>query len=126
MIRGIRGATTVHRNESEEIISHTREVIKEMVEVNGIEPEDIASVFISMTSDLNAAFPAKALRQLSGWTYVPVMCMKEVEVEGSLEKCIRVMMNVNTEKTQKEINHIYHHEAKRLRPDLVSKEGIDK
>lgn len=124
-MRGVRGATTVIHNESEEIISHTRELIEEMVIKNQIKPEYIANILISVTSELNADFPAKALRQLEGWTYVPVMCMQEIEVTGGLEKCIRVMMTINTEKDQKSIQHIYQKDAVRLRPDLRSKEGAD-
>lgn len=125
MIRGVRGATTVLRNESEEIISHTQKLIEEMVETNQIEAKDIANVFISVTKELNADFPAKALRRLSGWTYVPVMCMQEIEVVGGLEKCIRVMMTINTEKNQQEIQHIYQQEAVKLRPDLRPGEGAN-
>lgn len=126
MMRGVRGATTVSNNESEEIISHTQNLVEEMVAANQIKPEDITHVLISVTSELNADFPAKALRRLTGWTYVPVMCMQEIEVTGSLKKCIRVMMTINTEKDQKSVKHIYQHEAVRLRPDLHSKEGADK
>lgn len=119
MIRGIRGAITVRKNEPESIISATERLIKEMVKKNEVKPELIASVFISATSDLNASFPAKALRRLSGWSYVPVTCMQEMAVPGSLEKCIRIMMHVETEKSQREIRHIYLENAKNLRPDLV-------
>jgi chorismate mutase len=119
MIRGIRGATTVNHNESNEIISHTKELVAAMVEENQLDPQDIASVFISVTEDINADFPAKALRLLNGWKYVPVMCMKEIAVPGSLAQCIRVMITVNTSKSQKDVVHIYHYDAKKLRPDLV-------
>lgn len=124
-MRGVRGATTVTKNESEEIISQTKNLVEEMVTANQIKPQDITHVLISVTSELNADFPAKALRLMDGWRYVPVMCMQEIEVAGSLEKCIRVMMTVNTEKDQKSIEHIYQREAVKLRPDLRSKEGAD-
>lgn len=120
MTRGIRGATTIEKNEKEQIISRTKALIEEMTEKNQVHPEDISHIFISVTKDVNAGFPAKALRQLTGWTYVPVMCMKEIDVPGSLELCIRVMMVVNTEKQQQEIVHTFHHEAIKLRPDLLA------
>ncbi|MDC3415374.1 chorismate mutase [Aquibacillus salsiterrae] len=120
MIRGIRGATTVEKNDETEIVQNTRQLVEEIVEQNNVKPEDIASVLISVTSDLNAGFPAKALRLIEGWTYVPVMCMKEIEVPGSLAKCIRVMMTVNTTINQQDITHVYQKNATVLRPDLSS------
>ncbi|MBE3570645.1 MAG: chorismate mutase [Bacillales bacterium] len=119
MIRGIRGATTVDKNEETEIISATKQLLVEMIESNHIQPEDVASVFISVTKDLFATFPAKALREIEGWTYVPVMCMQEIPVPKSLEKCIRIMMHVETMVPQEEIRHIYLNHAVVLRPDLA-------
>lgn len=123
MTRGVRGATTVSENEEHQMIENTRVLVKEMVETNQIKPNDISHVFISVTRDLNAGFPAKALRQLEGdgWSLVPVMCMAEIEVPGSLTQCIRIMMVVNTERAQADIQHIFHNEAIKLRPDLVKR-----
>lgn len=121
MTRGIRGATTVKENDKQEILDHTLSLLKEMIEKNDVKAEDVSHVFISATNDLNAVFPAQSLRQIPGWTYVPVMCMREIDVPGSLPKCIRIMMVVNTDKAQTEIQHIYHHDAVKLRPDLVAK-----
>lgn len=118
MIRGVRGAITVDRNDEQEIISAAEILLREAAASNGITPDDVASIFISATDDVDAAFPARALRNLDGWTYVPVMCMQELAVPGSLEKCIRMMIHFNTEKTQKEIKHIYLEGAAGLRPDL--------
>ncbi|WP_042223593.1 chorismate mutase [Oceanobacillus manasiensis] len=121
MTRGIRGATTVKENEATTMIENTRRLIEEMVQTNNIVPEDISHVFISVTGDLNATFPAKGLRELPGYMYVPVMCMSEIDVPGSLTKCIRIMMVVNTQIDQSGINHIFHNEAIKLRPDLTEK-----
>lgn len=119
MMRGLRGATTVQKNHAEEIINETKIMIEKMVEANNVKPEDIASVLISVTPDINATFPAKALRLIEGWKYVPVMCMPEINVPGSLPKCIRVMMTVNTLVKQHEVEHIYLNDAVKLRPDLM-------
>lgn len=120
MIRGIRGAITVNENNDTEIINATEQLLRKMIEDNNtIDPNSVASVFISVTGDLSAAFPAKAMRLIDGWTYVPVMCMTEIPVPSSLEKCIRVMMHVNTNVPQEEINHIYLGGAISLRPDLT-------
>ncbi|MFP7297843.1 chorismate mutase [Neobacillus niacini] len=118
MIRGMRGAITVDCNTEEAIVSATEKLVKQMIEGNNILPEQVASVFISTTEDLNAVFPARALRNFEGWTYVPVMCMRELPVPNSLEMCVRVMMHVNTALTQEEIVHVYLGGAKVLRPDL--------
>lgn len=117
--RGIRGATTVTRNEGEEILRETVLLLREMVERNDLIAEDICSVWITMTTDLDSAFPAKAIREIEGWELVPLMCANEIPVKGSLPKCIRLMVQVNTEKSQKEIHHVYLNEAQRLRPDLA-------
>jgi chorismate mutase len=118
MIRGVRGASTVDCNTEEAIIAATEELLKHVIEGNNILPEQVASVFISTTEDLNAAFPAKALRKFDGWTYVPVMCMRELAVPNSLQMCVRIMMHVNTAVPQEEIVHVYLEGAKVLRPDL--------
>jgi chorismate mutase len=118
MIRGVRGAITVDCNSEEVIISATEELLKQIIEGNNIDPEQVASVFISTTDDLNAAFPARALRKFSGWTYVPVMCMRELAVPNSLPLCVRVMMHVNTAVPQEDIVHVYLGGAAVLRPDL--------
>lgn len=119
MTRGLRGATTVKHNDADEILLNTKQLIGEMIEKNNVKAEHISHVFISMTKDLNATFPAKALREFQGFTYVPVMCMQEIDVPNSLEKCIRIMMVLRTNEKQEDLVHIYHHEAIKLRPDLL-------
>lgn len=119
VVRGIRGATTITENTEQEILQATDQLVQKMIEKNELVPEDVASVFISVTDDITEAFPAKALRTLQGWSYVPVTCMKEITVSNALEKCIRVMMHVNTTKSQQEIHHIYLNGAVTLRPDLA-------
>ncbi|MDR4948400.1 chorismate mutase [Neobacillus cucumis] len=118
MIRGLRGATTVNSNSEEEILAATEELFAKLIEVNQIEPDSVASVFVSTTEDIDAVFPAKALRKFSGWTYVPVMCMREMPVPNSLKLCVRVMMHVNTSVPQEKISHVYLNGAEVLRPDL--------
>lgn len=118
-VRGVRGATSVTRNQKEEILEVTKELLSTMLEVNGIDTEDIASAWITTTPDLYAEFPAVGARQL-GWTQVPLMQSHEMSVPGMLPLCIRVLLHWNTEKTQGEIRHVYLREAARLRPDLSS------
>ncbi|MDQ0176196.1 chorismate mutase [Bacillus chungangensis] len=121
MIRGIRGATTVTDNDEQEILKASEELIGVLIEKNNISPDNVVSVFISLTPGLDAAFPAKALRMFPNWTYVPVMCMQEIPVKGSLPHCIRIMMHVQTETSQADIQHVYLRGAISLRPDLSIK-----
>ncbi|MCA1294686.1 chorismate mutase [Paenibacillus sp. alder61] len=121
--RGIRGATTVNRNEEKEILDATAELLQEVVRRNEIVPEDICSVWITVTPDLDATFPAKAIRDLNGWDMVPLMCSTEIPVKGGLPKCIRLLLHVNTTKGQREMKHIYMNEAQSLRPDLSGSES---
>jgi len=119
-MRGIRGAITVDANEAGPILEATIELLAAIVEENGTKPEDICSVFITVTPDLDATFPASAIRRMAGWELVPLMCSVEIPVKGGLERCIRLMVHVNTEATQAQIRHVYLGEAVKLRPDLSS------
>ncbi|MEK3881447.1 chorismate mutase [Paenibacillus sp. PL2-23] len=117
-VRGIRGAITVEANEGRLIADATLAMTADLMKQNELDPADICSVLITVTNDLDEAFPAQAIRQLPGWELVPLMCALEVPVKGSLEKCIRLMVLVNTDKTQQEIRHVYLGGARVLRPDL--------
>ncbi|MGE5703471.1 MAG: chorismate mutase [Clostridia bacterium] len=120
-VRGIRGAITVDSNTVDEIVDATKQLIEEIVAKNELKPEDIASVIFTTTEDLNAVFPARGARDFAGWEYVPLMCAQEIPVPGSLPKCIRLMMHVNTEKSGKEIHHVFLRDAVKLRPDLTNR-----
>ena len=119
MIRGIRGAITARSNSTRDIVDSTIRLLKEIVEVNKIKEGDIASVIFSATKDLNAEFPAKAAR-IMGWNDIPLFCAQEIAVPKSLKKCIRVLLHVNTGKTQKAVKHIYLEGAKALRKEFNS------
>lgn len=124
MVRGIRGAITVTDNDSEKIVSATAKLVERMQVENQYHPDDISHMLITMTQDLDAAFPAAGLRRLDGYDLVPVMCAQEIPVPNSLSKCIRIMATVNTTKCPQEIQHIYLEDAVKLRPDLaLTKEG---
>ena len=115
--RGIRGATTVERNEREEILTATTELLELLIQQNDLRAEDIASAIFSVTEDLDAEFPALAARQL-GWTEVALMCTREIPVPNSLMKCIRILLHVNTTRSAAEMQHIYIRGAVNLRPTL--------
>ena len=119
-LRGVRGATVSAENTKESIIEATKELLEELIKENELKAEDIASIFFSVTSDLDADFPAVAARQL-GLNNTPLLCLNEINVPGSLKKCIRILCHVNTPVPQSQIRHIYLKEAQSLRPDTVKK-----
>ena len=122
--RGVRGAITASENTAEEILKETRRLLALMIRRNDIKPEDVASAIFSVTDDLDAEFPALAARQL-GWFDVPLLCTNEIPVPGSLGRCIRILLNWNTDKPQEAIEHIYVKEAASLRPDKSSLPPVD-
>lgn len=115
--RGVRGATTVDRNEREAILAATRELLAALVEANQLAAHDLTSAIFSATPDLDAAFPAAAASQL-GWNQVALLDVQEIPVPGSLARCIRVLLHWNTDKPASEVVHVYLREARALRPDL--------
>jgi chorismate mutase len=117
-VRGIRGAITVTGDYSENILTATTELLQAIMTANpSLTTEDIGCVLFTVTEDLISEFPAKAARMM-GWQYVPLMCMREIPVPGSLPHCIRVLIYWNTDLQQKDINHIFLGDASSLRPDL--------
>ena len=112
--RGIRGATTVEENTKEAILEATEELLQLMIESNDIEVDRVAAATFTTTPDLNAEYPALAARKL-GWNDNALLCGREMNVPGGLTKCIRILLLINTDKSLKEINHVYIKEAKNLR-----------
>ena len=97
----------------------TEELLQEMVSANDIASEDIAAVYFTLTADLNAEFPAVAARERLGWRLVPLINSVEIERPGSMRKCVRVLLYLNTDKSQAEIKHIYLRDAVVLRADIT-------
>lgn len=116
-VRAIRGATTVTVNTIEAI----REAVTELLEAieihNSLDPDDIVSIIFTATQDLDAIFPAAIARERPDWQNVPLLDVQQMQVASSLEKCIRVILHVNTPKLQGEMQHVYLQGAKNLRPD---------
>lgn len=121
--RGIRGAITVKRDNPEEILEATRELLETIVRLNDMAPDDIASVYFTTTTDLTATYPALAARQM-GWLDVALLCGHEMGVLDGLPYCIRVLIHWNTTKSAQEIAHVYMREAIILRPDLKNRPSI--
>lgn len=113
-LRGVRGAITVEKNTKAEVLAATKELLEKLVAANGIKSEDVASALFSTTPGLDAAFPAEAARGL-GWNETPLLCMQEIPVPGGLANCVRVLIHLNTERSQKEMKHLYLRGAEILR-----------
>jgi len=113
-VQAIRGAITSPSNSSEEILAATTEMLNSIIKENSLKVEDIISAFFTTTQDLNAEFPPVAARKI-GWVNVALMCSHEMKVPGALQKCIRVMVHVNTEKNPTDIVNIYLRDAVNLR-----------
>jgi chorismate mutase len=118
VFRGIRGAITADGDDTASIARATKRLLTEIVRRNEIQLDDIASVLFTLTPDLRACFPALAAREM-GWVQVPMLHALEVDVPGSLGRCIRVLMHVNTTRSAAEIDHVYLDGATSLRPDLL-------
>ena len=124
LVRGIRGATTVEANTREAILAAATELLGEIVSANNVDRDHVASVIFSTTPDLNAEFPAVAAREM-GWTDIALMCGHEMNVPGSLPRCLRILVHVNTDLGVNEIKHVYLHGARALRPDLAPGETVE-
>lgn len=120
LVRGVRGAITVNENTAEAILSATEEMLNWVIEANDIKEEDVASVLFTSTPDINAAFPAKAARNM-GWRHVALMGFQEIDVPEGLKMCVRVLIHWNTSKSNRELKHAFLRGATALRPDLVKK-----
>lgn len=105
--RGVRGATVADSNTRTAIHEAIKELVIEVVTSNEIDPDDIGSAFFTTTPDLNASFPAEAIRTSLGWEYVPMLGAVEMAKPGAPERCIRVLLMWNTSASPREIKHVY-------------------
>lgn len=116
-VRGIRGVVTVDQDRASEIYERTRALLETMITSNDVTADDIIHIMFTATSDLRSAFPATAARQM-GFATTPLISAVEMQVDGSLDRCIRVLMTVYSNRTKGEIVHVYLGRAESLRPDL--------
>jgi chorismate mutase len=113
---GVRGAIDVVENTADAILAATHELLTAMIDANGINPDDVGSMFMTTTMDLNAEYPAVAARKL-GWMDVAILCGHEMNVPHGLPMCLRILIMWNTTRTAQDIQHVYLGEAQTLRPD---------
>ena len=117
-VRAIRGATQLEANTAAAMETATKELLLEILAANQLTPADLISVILTVTPDLNAAFPAAYAREV-GFQSVPLLCAVEIDVPGALARVLRVMIHCNTERNSDQISHIYLHGAKALRRDIA-------
>ena len=118
--RGIRGATTATANTIEAMQEAINELLTQIEEANQLDWENVASVIFTATPDLDAIFPAAIARKSNPhWDHIPLLDVQQMRVQGSLARCIRILIHWNTNKPQEAIHHVYLRGAADLRPDLA-------
>ncbi len=117
-VRGARGAIVVERDAAEAVLSATQRLLSAMLERNSVAAEDIVSVLFTVTDDLRSAFPAEAARRM-GLGRIPLLCAREIPVEGAMPGVVRVLMHFHTERSLDEVTHVYLDGAESLRDDLA-------
>jgi chorismate mutase len=116
-VRALRGATTVDKDTCEQVSERVQALVAAMLERNGIDKDDLISIVITATDDIHSMFPATAARAL-GLGDVPLLCARELDVDGGTPYCIRVLMHMTTQRARAELHHVYLEGAKGLRDDL--------
>lgn len=120
LLRGIRGATTVEKDDKSSIAEAVQEMLNALIAANQLNTSDIGAVIFSSTPDLNGAFPAAGARAL-GWSDVPLFGTVEIDNPDGVARCIRALILYNTTKGQQEIQHVYLRRATVLRPDIAQR-----
>ena len=116
-VRAVRGATQVERDDRDEVLGATTELLEAVLDKNGLDREDLISVIFTATPDIRCEFPAYAARQM-GITDVPLLCATEIDVPGAMPRVLRLMAHVETERSRAEVRHVYLRGAAALRTDL--------
>ena len=116
-VRGLRGATTIDVDEPEHITERMLALLTELFERNDIDHEDLISIVFTATDDIHSIFPAAAARKF-GLGDVPLICARELDIEGATPRCIRVLIHLMTERSRRELHHVYLVGARGLRDDL--------
>jgi chorismate mutase len=116
-VRALRGATTVDADTPEQIHERVGALVNTMLDRNEVDKDDLISVIITATEDVTSMFPAVAARAV-GLGDVPLLCARELAIEGGTQRCIRVLMHLTTERSRAELRHVYLAGAEGLRDDL--------
>lgn len=116
-VRALRGATTLDRDEREHLLERTQELIHTLFERNALGEDDLVSIVFTATGDVHSAYPAEAARE-AGITHVPLLCARELEIDGGIPRCIRLLVHAYSDRPVRDMRHVYLHEARQLRTDL--------
>lgn len=116
-VRALRGATTLERDERAHLLDRTQELIAALLGRNGLDEDDLVSIVFTATGDVHSAYPAEAARE-AGITHVPLLCARELEIDGGIERCVRILLHAYTTRNARELRHVYLHDARQLRTDL--------
>ncbi len=116
-VLALRGAITVERDDRDLVLDQVERLLEEMLERNGVTHGDLVSVLFTATPDLHSVFPAAAARRM-GLGDVPLICAQELDIEGAMPRCIRVLMHLTTTRSRSELRHVYLDDARSLRDDL--------
>lgn len=122
-VRAVRGATQLEADERDHLLARVEEMVRGVMEANELTLDDFISIIFTSTSDLRSEFPAYAARQL-GFHDVPLICARELEIERSMPRVVRMMAHVETHLTRAEVTHVYLHGASALRRDLENVQEI--
>jgi chorismate mutase len=116
-IRALRGATTVDVDKKEHLFERVIALLEELFDRNDIDHDDVISLIFTATDDIHCGFPAEAARKF-GLGDVPLLCARELEVEGATPRCVRILVHLSTERSRSELRHVYLEGARGLRDDL--------
>lgn len=116
-LRALRGATTIDVDEVEHLTTRMVELFEQLFERNGIDHDDLVSILFTATDDIRSTFPATAARTF-GLGDIPLICARELDVDGGTPLCVRVMLHLETDRRRDELHHVYLHGAANLRDDL--------
>jgi chorismate mutase len=116
-VRAVRGATQLDEDVREHMLDRVAEMVTDVMSANGLDVDDFISIIFTATSDLVSEFPAYAARRL-GFSDVPLVCARELDIEGAMPRVVRMMAHVETDLPKSDITHVYLHGAANLRRDL--------
>lgn len=116
-VRAVRGATTLDRDDHAHLLERTQEMIHLVFERNDLVEDDLVSMVFTATTDITSGFPAEAARE-AGFVHTPLLCARELEVDGGIVRCVRVLVHAYTDRAKHELRHVYLHRARQLRTDL--------
>jgi chorismate mutase len=116
-VRALRGATTVDADTAEQVTQRVQTLVEQMLERNDVAKDDLISILFTATDDIRSMFPATAARAV-GLGDVPLLCARELDIEGGTPLCVRVLMHLTTERARSDLHHVYLEGARALRDDL--------